>query len=107
MTVESSNRASTSIDDSVLISEIAPAMLGRLKREGQTKGVLLALAFSFFIQMVSRQIGDQFSHVMPIIYATSMVALCGLILLPLYMRKRNVSVEIDYRRQHGKWRWER
>jgi hypothetical protein len=92
-----------------LSRDIAPAMLAKLRRDGRGKGLAIGLQVVFLTMLVNRQIGDteSITQPMPIMVALSVVAMGALILLPLYMRKNELSSEFAYRRQHGKWRWER
>lgn len=101
--------STNSPNDDELGRDIPPAMLAKLRRDGYSKGLAIGLQVIFLMMLVSRQIGDteSIAEPMPIIYALSAVALCALILLPLYMRKNELSSEFAYRRKHGKWRWER
>jgi hypothetical protein len=109
MSVEASNGTPTSSDDAALIAEIAPAMKEKLRRDGYGRGLAIGLQVLFLTMLVSRQIGDMESiaHPMQFIVALSVMAIGVLVLLPLYMRKIGLSSELRYRRQHGKWRWDR
>lgn len=103
--------AAASIDDT-LLAEIAPAMLAKLQRDGRAKGfligvgsVLVAIAVSQQLAAMARLFHDDYLFAVGAILLA--VAAVPLVLLPPYLRQKNVSAELTCRRQHGKWRWER
>jgi hypothetical protein len=89
-----------------LANEIAPAMLTKLRRDGSVKGGLIAVGFFlvwlclFQVQLVESGASQVFLWGLVVLFAL-------LVILAIYFRRRGVSIEVRYRREHGKWRWER
>lgn len=101
--------------DAELIAEIAPAMLVKLRKDGSDRGA--ALGSTLFMCLGIWLLGDMaVQNLEPITMrpGPSLYFLYGLgigavlqIALPLFFKRRSVLNEVRYRRQHGKWRWER
>lgn len=101
--------------DAEFIAEIAPPMLVKLREDGLAKGASL----SFFLIIAYGSITQLYWNSVrldPTRYSGTIADLHVLAILPIglvaiglpyYFKRRNVRNEIRYRRQHGKWRWER
>jgi hypothetical protein len=100
--------------DAELIAEIAPPMLVKLRQDGIAKGAstgsvfFLALMLLFVGNLAYPNVESALS-----VPATSDLFFWGFgvtialqIALPFFFKRRSVLVEVRYRRQHGKWRWE-
>jgi hypothetical protein len=101
--------------DADLTAEIAPAMLIKLREDGSARGGALWaslfsawLVFSQVYWNEARLDPKQYSETISAFYMWAIVPI-GLAALGLhfYFKRRSVTVEVRYRRQHGKWRWER
>jgi hypothetical protein len=101
------------ISDKNLLAEISPAMLKKLRDDGRAEGFWIAL----LVGVVSFLYGharldavllhlDTADPELAIAFG-GVASILALIALPIYFRRRKVWVEVIYRRQHGKWRWER
>jgi hypothetical protein len=114
MTVETSAATSLSSTDKALIAEIAPPMLIKLREDGLAKGAYVGggLLLCLSVLSLSQSQLNRLDPTSPSSWHSYFNGIClfvGLVgfLLPFFFRRRNVAVEIRYRRQHGKWRWER
>jgi hypothetical protein len=92
--------------DAELIAEIAPPMLAKLREDGELKGAFcsvipLLLFVSFFRWELVGPLQTQLKSW--VILLLILLALA----LPFFFKRRSVLNEVRYRRQHGKWRWER
>jgi hypothetical protein len=101
----------TSIDDP-LVADIAPAMLAKLERDGRSKGSLIASAsvvVAIALEQNLREVSRSSHGVAWAIWGMSALAAAAVALavLPPYLKKKSVLTELDFRRQHGKWRWDR
>jgi hypothetical protein len=101
--------------DAELIAEIAPAMLAKLRLDGSARGTATAVALLLALQAIYWPIVAQ-QNLKPFADRADLLPYCfgGLgivvvlqIALPHVFKRRNVLNEVRYRRQHGKWRWER
>ena len=101
--------------DAELIAEIAPAMLIKLREDGASKagyfGTVLFFAWLMLSNLHGRTAGvdqTQYSESVSALYRWApLLLLLAAIGLIFYFRRQSVAVEVRYRRQHGKWRWER
>jgi hypothetical protein len=101
----------TSIDDAALIAELTPQMLAKLKADSRQQALSTNLLFVSLGVFVLPNLAKQFDGwagplllligVALNIYALAMIAR-SYIGQPSMLRD-----ELRYRRQHGKWRWER
>lgn len=90
--------------DAELTAEIAPAMLVKLREDGTARGyamggILFALLMVWFL--ADRTESSSY------FYWGLGVTVILQVSLPLFFKRRSVTNEVRYRRQHGKWRWER
>ena len=100
--------SSSDSTDQALIAEIAPAMLKKLERDGLEKGILQGLSLIVLsLALQQMMLHSEFKYRFAVMFAGIAVAIVGLAALPVLRKKRNVAGELHYRRQHGKWRWER
>jgi hypothetical protein len=88
------------ISDKNLLAEISPAMLKKLRDDGRAEGFWIALLVGVVLHL------DTADPELAIAFG-GVASILALIALPIYFRRRKVWVEVIYRRQHGKWRWER
>jgi hypothetical protein len=108
MTVEASGPSSTSSDDAALLAEIVPAMRKKLEHEGAQRGVMTAntlVVLAAFFGQLMRQ--SDFTYQTELSFGAIGIAVAALCTLPFFLKKRSVSAEVRYRREYGKWRWER
>ena len=109
MAVEPST-SSPSSTDQALIAEIALPMLEKLKRDGKDRGLghgsmlQMLISVGLLIHIYNPdwhpEIFDWYPYLIGAVFLTWLI-------LPWYFGKRSVAAELTYRRQHGKWRWER
>ena len=99
--------------DAELIADIAPAMLIKLREDGVAKGsswgtvLFLLWQIFFFSDLALGRLNPNDRFFAPEVYLWAIpVQVACWIVLHYYFKRRSVSVEIQYRRQHGKWRWE-
>jgi hypothetical protein len=101
-----------STDNPAVLAEIAPAMHRKLRRQGAVLPLLCGL-FVFALQCVERVYGKDgdwqgvigsfdlaFCAVLGLVFALYVYSFRAIRRFPLHR-------EVLYRRQHGKWRWER
>lgn len=104
--------------DAALIAEIAPPMLDKLKNDARLLGLLCAAfviigmpnlelleplkaAIASAVHLGadgSRRVED---------FGLAFGFLASFTIVPWYFQWRAIKGELKYRRQHGKWRWER
>jgi len=102
------------MSDAALVAEIAPAMLAKLRKDGSFRGgtlgsSLFCLWTVFFMADLALQNRDataRMASMTTLLWALAAVSATSFV-LPFYFKKRSVAAEVRYRRQHGKWRWER
>ncbi|GAB2174874.1 hypothetical protein [Dongia sp. agr-C8] len=118
MTTDSFDRTAASSDDPALIAEIAPPMLENLKRTGQLVGSLCAMIIVIAVSNFQLSEADKAAISSALHLGRGSIDRLGdfsfifsllgsFIVLPWYFEVRTVKHELSYRRQHGKWRWER
>jgi len=118
MSVETAGPSSAAAKDADLIAEIAPAMLEKLKQDGKLVGSLFAMivviAVSNFelsesskavISSVLHLSRDSMNRLGDFSFIFSLLS--SFVVLPWYFERRTIKEELKYRRQRGKWRWER
>jgi hypothetical protein len=108
MTIEASDPSSATGDDAALLSEIAPAMRKKLELDGVQRGIMTAntlIALAVVVGQARWHAG--FAYQSELSFGALGIAVAALCTLPFFLKKRSVSAELRYRRQHGKWRWER
>jgi hypothetical protein len=104
--------------DGALIAEIAPPMLDKLKNDGKLYGLLCVATVIFAVRefevwgsvkagiaSVLRLGPDSLDRVSDIGLLVGFLAV--FLVGPSYFQWRAIRDELKYRRQHGKWRWER
>ena len=110
--------------DDTLLAEIAPAMLAKLKADSRQHGVsvgfLLTFAGGFLIPNLVKQFGAPGSTGLPpgqlgdwigplaALFAIASL-ICGAVVVvhAFIGQPAQLRTEVSYRRQHGKWRWDR
>ena len=100
--------AASEASDDALIAEIAPAMRKKLEHDGFVKGVQFAvslIALSLALQQL--MLRSEYEYRFAVMFAGIAVAMVALAAFPVFLKKRSVATELRYRRQYGKWRWER
>jgi hypothetical protein len=101
--------------DAELVADIAPAMLRKLREDGAAKGGHLGTVLIFAWLMLSnlywagvRLDSSQYSETTSAFYIWAILPIgLAAVGLHFYFKRRSVAVEVRYRRQRGKWRWER
>src|SRR5690242_11404562 len=97
--------------DEALLAEIAPAMLAKLKadsrRESTSTAFLLMVVGGWFAPNLAKQLDNIFGLVVFLLgFAAGVGAL--VVLVRCYLGQPSMlRDELRYRRQHGKWRWDR
>ena len=115
MTPSSTNHglaAAETVGDDALASEIAPAMLAKLKQDGSTRGrlsaIMLIVGNTVLLNVLINHRDFPFQDLLiGGDMALTIALLCLLFALPPWFEKRSVSAEVQYRHTHGKWRWDR
>jgi hypothetical protein len=86
--------------DAELIAEIAPAMLDKLRSAKRTWRCIIMLGFCLLLVLHHDYIPDT-------AFVFSAIGLaCLWFVIPEYFAKQQIAIEVAYRRQHGKWRWD-
>lgn len=94
--------------DAELIADIAPAMLIKLREDGSAKGAVGAFLMMMLWANFSKTGWGQIEfQATPLWQWLVLPLLLIAVALPFYSKRRSILVEVRYRRQHGKWRWER
>jgi hypothetical protein len=118
MTIEAAGSSSTSGTDTALLAEIPPAMLAKLELDGRLYGYLILIVALTIIPTLglTAPITESISAAFELGsggarrladggYLFGLFG--GCLFLPWYFKRSCVRAELKYRRQHGKWRWER
>ena len=108
MTVEA---LPTSSDDAALIAELTPQMLAKLKADSREQAYSTALLFVFLGAFVFPNLAKQFEGwfgVLLLLFVFPLNVLAFVTMARSYIgQPSQLRAELKYRRQHGKWRWER
>jgi hypothetical protein len=124
VTVETSASSSVSTDDAGLLAEIPPAMLAKLKADSRQRAISTSFVWTVFgafvIPNLAKQwdasaalapLSNQLGNWVGILLLLSMIVfmICGAVamLRGFLGQPALLRTELRYRRQHGKWRWER
>jgi hypothetical protein len=115
---------SISSNDAVLLAEIPPAMLAKLKADSIRKGLSTAFSLTvvgaFVVPSLAKQLGVPGSIVLPsnqlgdwaglveLLFMIVLIVFGGVTMVRSFVgRPSMLRAELSYRRLHGKWRWER
>jgi hypothetical protein len=94
--------------DAELIADIAPAMLIKLREDGMGKGAVWSfLPMMLWTAFTKPHWGQIELDATPLWQWVVLPLLIAAVAMPYFFKHRSVLVEVRYRRQHGKWRWER
>lgn len=108
MAVNTVFSSTTTASDEALIAEIAPAMLVKLREDGMAKGAAWAVVLMLLYGGFSKTDWGGFElYATPLYQWLLLPFLLAALSLPHFIKRRGVLVEVRYRRQNGKWRWER
>ena len=97
--------------DETLLAEITPPMLAKLKMDARQQSVGLAfvlmVAGAYFVPDLSKQFDNGFG--IPLKVLSFAMNICAVVIMfrALLRTPPMLRIELRYRRQHGKWRWER
>jgi hypothetical protein len=120
----SHGRDTISLADDVLIAEIAPAMLGKLKADSRqqalSRSFLWTVAAAFIIPTLAQKLvtperfelpPNQLGDWVGLLMVLSMIVcvVCGgvTIVRSFLGQPSMLRDELAYRREHGRWRWDR
>ena len=97
--------------DEALIAEIAPPMLAKLRRDGRSQLIWISCATILAANLLMSGKGLIFGETFNVFFvglgvACLIVGIAGLCVLRRY-GDLMVKAEVNYRRKHGKWRWDR
>jgi hypothetical protein len=110
MTVETSSSSAAPDGDALLIDEIAPAMLAKLKNDSRQKMMSQGITAMFAAAMLVFGNGT-YATWLNVLFTVSGVVFCALGLVTIYKAHYGApsgfQEELAYRRRSGKWRWER
>jgi|AraplaMF_Col_mMF_1032025.scaffolds.fasta_scaffold00356_4 hypothetical protein len=123
MTVDAARAPSTKESNAALIAELTPEMLAKLKDDSRQQAMRRAFFWTIFGVFV---VPNLFRHSVPetvvipsahladwlgLLVALSMLAClilgCVTLVRAFIGQPALLRTELTYRRQHGKWRWER
>jgi hypothetical protein len=97
--------------DEALLAEIAPAMLAKLKADSRQQGITTGILFAFINSFVLPAFVKQTDGWLELFLILFGIVLCVCTLVTLvraYIGQPSMlRDELRYRREHGKWRWER
>lgn len=111
MSVETTGLSSTAAKDADLIAEIAPTMLAKLKADSRqqacSKAFLCVFLGAFVLPNLAKQI-DGWPGVLLFLFGIALNIFGIVKIARSYIGQPSMlGDELRYRRQHGKWRWER
>jgi len=111
MSVETADPSSAAAQDADLIAEIAPVMLAKLKADSRQHACSNSLLFVFLGVFVLPTLAKQFDGWIGVVLLLVGIALniFGLVMIARSFigQPSMLCDELRYRRQHGKWRWDR